>query len=129
MTGRGLRGRELARSIVVAVLAIDALVALLVIASPSCMCPMYKEPPILCRLAAGFGDCRDRHCAAPGRAHLDDPDLPGRSRGPSLLVAVHPRPVIEPSAEEIRDLERRRLRALVESDMVVARALHSPDYS
>jgi hypothetical protein len=36
--------------------------------------------------------------------------------------------VIEPSAEEIRDLERRRLQSLVDADIEVARALHSPDY-
>jgi hypothetical protein len=45
MTGRGLRGRRLARLMLVAVLAIDALVALLFMAAPSCMCPMYSEPP------------------------------------------------------------------------------------
>ena len=40
MTGHGLRGRELARSMLVAVLAIDALVALLFIAQPNYMRPM-----------------------------------------------------------------------------------------
>jgi hypothetical protein len=32
------------------------------------------------------------------------------------------------SSDEIRALERRRLRSLVEADLDVARALHSPDY-
>jgi hypothetical protein len=45
VTGRGLRGRRLARLMLVAVLATDALVALLFIATPNCMCPLYIEPP------------------------------------------------------------------------------------
>jgi hypothetical protein len=47
MTGRGLRGRRLAGLMLVSVLAIDAFVALLFIATPNCMCPMYIEPPPL----------------------------------------------------------------------------------
>jgi len=39
--------------------------------------------------------------------------------------ARHP---VEAEADRIRDLERRRLRALVESDMESARQLHAPDF-
>jgi hypothetical protein len=45
VTGRGLRGRESARLIVASVLAIDACVALLLMAGPNCMCPMFDAPP------------------------------------------------------------------------------------
>jgi hypothetical protein len=45
MTGRGQRGRRLARLMLVSVFAIDAFVALLFTATPNCMCPMYIEPP------------------------------------------------------------------------------------
>jgi hypothetical protein len=58
VTGRGLRGRRLARLMLVAVLATDALVALLFIATPNCMCPMYIEPPPVSQLlvpAVGVG--------------------------------------------------------------------------
>jgi hypothetical protein len=53
MTDRGLRGRELAQMILVVTLAIDALVALLFIATPHCMCPMFNEPPSLIGLPLG----------------------------------------------------------------------------
>jgi Flp pilus assembly protein TadB len=53
MTGRGLRGRRNAGAIILATLAVDAFVALLFVATPNCMCPMFNEPPSLIGLPLG----------------------------------------------------------------------------
>jgi len=45
MTGRGLRGRRLARLILLIAFALDAFVALLFIAAPNDIGPMFSTPP------------------------------------------------------------------------------------
>jgi hypothetical protein len=45
MTGRGLRGRRLARLELAAVFAVDALVVLLFVSAPNFMRPMFGTPP------------------------------------------------------------------------------------
>ena len=54
MTGRGLRGRQQARLLLCAILALDAfLVAVLFVAAPNEMRPMFDSPPSLVGLPLG----------------------------------------------------------------------------
>ena len=53
MTGPGLRGRQLARGLLVAVAVIDVLVVLLLASAPHGMGPMFEEPPSALGLPLG----------------------------------------------------------------------------
>jgi hypothetical protein len=53
MTGRGLRGREQARLLLGAVLALDAVLAFLFVAAPNTMRPMFEAPPSALGLPLG----------------------------------------------------------------------------
>ena len=45
MTGRGLRGRQQARLLLGAILALDAVLAFLFVAPPNTIGPMFEAPP------------------------------------------------------------------------------------
>ena len=53
MTGRGLRGRQLARLLLGAILACDAVLAVLYVSAPDMMRPMFEAPPLLLGLPLG----------------------------------------------------------------------------
>jgi hypothetical protein len=54
MTGRGVRGRQQARLLLGAILALDAfLVAVLFVAMPNTMHPMFEAPPLMLGLPLG----------------------------------------------------------------------------
>jgi hypothetical protein len=53
VTGRGLRGRQKARGLLFAVVAIDVLVVLLFAAAPTGIGPMFEAPPSLVGLPLG----------------------------------------------------------------------------
>lgn len=55
MTGRGLRGRRLARLMLFAAVALDVLLVLLVLSAPNTIGPMSDEPPRRVWLIAAFG--------------------------------------------------------------------------
>ena len=53
MTGRGLRGRQLAQLLLVAVVALDAVLAILFVTAPNFVGPMFEAPPSLLGLPLG----------------------------------------------------------------------------
>ena len=55
MTGRGLRGRRLARLMLLVAIALDVLLVLLLMSAPNTMGPMFDHPPRHVWLIPAFG--------------------------------------------------------------------------